>query len=204
MTDDVLLRCSVRNCDGTRSLRAGESLATSWSWVCSRHIGTEQRSRLVTAKPTAVAQVSRPVTARCVVCESKFKPTRRDARYCSSRCRQRAARSRVGVDDLARQIDEARARYWQLVQQYAEARGVRPSQANDAIVQTVTADGHVYIGGRLVGQTTSTQLGWGAWGLEAAPPPFLPPTEWADSTYGRAAIDRAPKHATDTTGVDGD
>ena len=64
----------------------------------------------------------------CVVCQAKFKPAHRDAAYCSAACRQRAARLRINVDDLDKQISEARRLYWRLVRQKAEALRVSLSQ----------------------------------------------------------------------------
>jgi len=138
------------------------------------------------------AKPSRPVARIvCVVCEAKFTAKRKDARYCSAKCRQAAARARPQLDDLARRIDETRSLYWQLVQQYAEARGIRPAVANTEMSPTVTADGEVWINGRMVGWAKPQRPGWSAWGLEAAPPPFMPPSEYGDKQFGRAAIDTA-------------
>jgi hypothetical protein len=132
----------------------------------------------------------------CVVCGAKFTAKRKDARYCSARCRQSALRARSGEDgleQLGRRIDETRALYWQLVQQYAEACGIRPAAVLTEMSPTVTADGEVYIRGKLVGWCEPQRPGWTSWGLEAAPPPFLPPTEGADNAHGRQAIDKAIK-----------
>ena len=132
-------------------------------------------------------KTSRAVTrAKCVVCEKKFKATRKDARYCSAACRQRAARARAGQDDLAREIDAAKAHYWALVRKEAEARGRSVSQVVTEQAQYVDVDGSVYIGGRLVGHTTPHRPGWAAWGLEAAGPPFSPPTDYVDELARRA------------------
>jgi hypothetical protein len=145
-------------------------------------------SRVVTDK--VAGKPSRAVTRiRCVVCDAKFTPSRRDARYCSARCRQRAARARADADDLARRIDEARSLYWKLVQQYAEARGIRPGGKHVGPVATVTEAGEVWIDGRMAGWARPQRPGWTTWGLEAAPPPFMPPTSWADKQFGREAVD---------------
>lgn len=129
-----------------------------------------------------------------MVCDRKFTASRKDARYCSARCRQSALRARASdSEDLARRIDEARALYWELVQQYAEARGIRPTDVRTEMSPTVTADGEVYIRGELAGWCKPHRPGWSAWGLEAAPPPFLPPTKWADDEFGKAAVDKALK-----------
>ena len=148
-------------------------------------------SQILTDKRRQPAKPSRAVTrAQCILCDARFTAHRRDARYCSAKCRQRARRSRAGEDDLARRIDEARALYWELVQQYAEARGIRPAGASSSPgVATVTEDGEVWIGGRLAGWARPQRGGWTGWGMEAAPPPFLPPTSWADKQFGREAID---------------
>jgi hypothetical protein len=152
-------------------------------------------SQKMTAKNGQAGKPSRPVIRReCVVCGTKFTARRKDARYCAPRCRQSALRARSGQDDLAqlaRRIDEAKALYWQLVQQYAEARGIHLAAANTEMSPTVTDKGEVYIRGELVGWCKPHRPGWTAWGLEAAPPPFLPPTGWADERFGRAAIDKA-------------
>lgn len=130
----------------------------------------------------------------CVVCGAKFTAKRSDARYCSGRCRQSALRARSGEDtlgQLARLIDETRSLYWKLVQQYAEARGIRPESVLTELSPTVTDGGEVYVGGKFAGWAEPRRPGWSAWGLEAAPPPFLPPTKWADGEFGRRAIDDA-------------
>lgn len=148
----------------------------------------------MTAKPS---KPSRAVTRKeCVVCGAKFTAKRKDARYCSSKCRQSALRARCGEDalgELGRRIDETQALYWKLVQEYAEARGIRPSTVLSERSPTVTPDGEVWIQGKHVGWTTPPRPGWTGWGLEAAPPPFLQPVREADETYGRSAIDNAAK-----------
>jgi predicted nucleic acid-binding Zn ribbon protein len=131
---------------------------------------------------------SRAVT--CVVCEAKFKPTRRDARYCSARCRQRAARARVDEDTLPAEIDAAKAHYWTLVQRYAEACGITRAGVCTAESQTVEPCGHVLIRGELVGRVKPERDGWAQWGLEAAGPPYSPPTAYMHETFGPPAIDR--------------
>jgi hypothetical protein len=128
---------------------------------------------------------SRPVTRRrCVICREHFTARRRDARYCSGKCRQRANRARQVSDDLDREIEVARRYYWALVRLAAESRGVGMSQILTEQSQTVDAQGNVFMGGRmggmgpgarLVGHTTPARPGWTAWGLEAAGPPFSPP-----------------------------
>jgi hypothetical protein len=129
---------------------------------------------------------SRAVTRRkCVVCGSKFKASRRDAAYCSSACRQKAARSRSGVDEIDREIDEARRVYWALIRRKAEAEGKSESQILTVQSQFVDEHGNVYMGGgkmggmgadaQLVGRVTPNRPGWSSWGLEAAGPPFSPP-----------------------------
>jgi hypothetical protein len=115
---------------------------------------------------------------RCVVCERKLTAKRRGARYCSGACHQRATRARARESDLERlerEIDAAKAHYWALVQQMAEARGVQVSQVVTEQAQFVDEDGNVSIRDRLVGKTTPHRPGWASWGLEAAGPPFSPP-----------------------------
>ena len=129
---------------------------------------------------------SRTVTrVRCVVCNKSFRKTRRDARYCSPTCRQRAHRSRSQIN-LGSEIEKVRRDYWALVRQQAEATGQSQSQILTAQSQFVDGEGNVYMGGdspmggmgknrQLVGQIKSGRPGWSAWGLEAAGPPFEPP-----------------------------
>ena len=102
----------------------------------------------------------------------------------------------MGQDDLAREIDEARAHYWALVRKYAEARGLNLSQVVTEQAQFVDADGNVRIGamgnlGPVIGRTTPHRPGWAAWGLETAGPPFSPPTVWVDNNVRRAVDDHA-------------
>jgi hypothetical protein len=108
---------------------------------------------------------------RCA-CGRSFKLRRSDARYCSSACRQAAHRARAKEDDLPREIEDARRRYWRLVDELARSRGV------DAVTsqsQLIDKDGNVHMHGELVGKTKPHRPGWAAWGLEAAGPPFRPP-----------------------------
>jgi hypothetical protein len=117
---------------------------------------------------------SRRVTrgkVKCVACGAKFVPVRRDSRYCSGACRQRAHRARATVDDIDRRIHEAKVLYWSLIREKAEATGkdVGPDP------QFVDVNGNVFIRGKLVGQKAPFRPGWAAWGLEAAGPPFSPP-----------------------------
>ena len=122
------------------------------------------------------AKVSRNVTAiRCAGCPRKFKPKRRDAKYCSGACRQRCARARAVLADIDREIEVVRLRYWSLVARKAAGQGVPESTVLTGQAQLVKEDGSVYMGGRLVGKTTPPRPGWTLWGLEAAGPPFSPP-----------------------------
>lgn len=122
---------------------------------------------------------SRAVT--CVACRRKFRPGRRDQRYCSGACRQRAHRVREKVDDRDREIEAARLHYWTLIREKALADGVPESQIVTSQAQYVDEHGNVYTGwgpgrgGRLIGRTTPHRPGWAAWGLEAAGPPWSPP-----------------------------
>ena len=54
----------------------------------SMHISKAQKRRL---------RVGQPVTdnRRCKICQSEFSSTRKDAKYCSPRCRQKAVRLRT-------------------------------------------------------------------------------------------------------------
>jgi hypothetical protein len=134
---------------------------------------------------TKTRKSSRSVTPkRCVTCGRKFRPTRRDARYCSGRCRQSAARARSKFDVLDREIENTRLRYWQLIAEKARALGRRPSQIlTDSECQYVDQDGNVWMGGvlggggwRLAGRTRPHRGGgFSGWGLEAVGPPWAPP-----------------------------
>jgi len=42
--------------------------------------------------------------------------------------------------------------------------------------QFVDADGNVFMYGQLVGRSEPVRPGWNAWGLEAAPAPWCPPS----------------------------
>lgn len=136
-------------------------------------------------------QPSRAVTrAKCAVCGNSFTAGRRDARYCSGRCRQRALRARAEEDDLLRQIDEARRHYWACVRRYAEAFGRQPDEA-----QLVDAEGQVFIRGELVGHAHfQDRPGWSTWGNENAGPPWSPPTDWIHENFGPARVERDPAY----------
>jgi hypothetical protein len=117
------------------------------------------------------------------VCGASFTARRRDARYCSGKCRQRGTRARSKQVDWQRELDSIRALYWATLRQAAEARGVPRSQVVTEQAQFVDTDGNVFVGPldgpkRFVGKTTPHRAGWSAWGLEAAGPPFSPPTSW--------------------------
>jgi hypothetical protein len=112
-----------------------------------------------------------------VVCGAKFRATRRDARYRSGRCRQRAQRARVEQDDLLRQIDEAKRHYWGLVRRYAEALGTSEAQVLTDEAQFVDEAGNVWIRGEHAGHAAPPGNGRAGWGLEAAGPPWSPPTD---------------------------
>lgn len=134
---------------------------------------------------------SRTVTrTRCVVCGGKFTAGRRDARYCSGRCRQRAQRARADQDDLLRQIGEAKRHYWGLVRRYAEALGTTESQVLTGEAQFVDEAGNVYIRDEFAGHTAPAASGGAAWGLEAAGPPWSPPTEWMHSEFGPGRVEK--------------
>ena len=136
---------------------------------------------------------SRRVTrVRCVVCDTKFAAQRKDARYCSGKCRQQAARSRAAGHEWQRRLDELRRAYWNTVREAAEARGVHVSRVVTEQAQLVTTDGRVYMGGsggglgdgaRHVGYAKVDRPGWARHGLEAAGPPFSPPTGYFADHY---------------------
>jgi hypothetical protein len=136
-----------------------------------------------------MARPSRPVT-RCATCQAKFKPTRTDARYCSPACRQQAHRSRAKLDDLDRQIEEARLLYWRLVAEKARGQGRSLSLVVTDESQLVNERGDVIMHGRVVGQSEPHRPGggaaWNAWGVEAAGPPWSPPP-----SRGQVAAERA-------------
>lgn len=125
--------------------------------------------------PAVPPKPSRAVTARCVACQRRFTPARRDQRYCSAACRQRAHRARAKLDALDRQIEAARRRYWSLIRERAEALAVSESEVLMDEAQTVDEHGNVFMHGEHVGHTTPMKPGWTGWGLEAAGPPWMPP-----------------------------
>ena len=112
---------------------------------------------------------------KCRTCGRRFKPTRSDTRYCSGACRQRAARARSKLDELDRDIEVTRLRYWALIDEKAIALGASESQVVTDESQHVDQDGNVYMHGRLVAHTEPDRPGWAAWGLEAAGAPWSPP-----------------------------
>ena len=120
---------------------------------------------------------SRAITRKCSTCERKFRPSRRDAIYCSAACRQRAHRSRADIEDIDRRIAEARHEYWRLVKLKAEGLGISESHVVTDEAVTVTPDGRVYRRGEQVGTKAPWRSGWTTWGLEAGAPPFDPPLE---------------------------
>lgn len=120
----------------------------------------------------------------CATCRKKFRPARRDQRYCSAACRQRAHRARAQVSDLDRAVEAARRAYWSAVAEKAKADGVSMSRVVTAQAQFVDAAGNVFVGGptgglgpgaRHVGHTRPVRPGWASWGLEAAGAPWSPP-----------------------------
>lgn len=119
-----------------------------------------------------------------MVCGAKFQPRRLDAKYCKPACRQRSHRARAGVSELDREIEETRVHYWKLIAQKAHALGRARLQIVTDESQYVDADGNVFVGGvlggggwRLAGRTAQPhRQGWSAWGLEAAGPPWAPPS----------------------------
>lgn len=122
-------------------------------------------------------RVTRP-KSKCAACGAKFLPARRDNRYCSGACRQRAHRARAAVSDIDRRIDEAKALYWSLIREKAEGTGLERSQVVTDEAQFVDKNGYVFVRGELVGKKKPHRPGWAAWGLEAAGGPFSPPTVW--------------------------
>jgi hypothetical protein len=136
---------------------------------------------------------SRSVTRlRCVVCDARFAARRCDARYCSGKCRQQATRSRkASASGLS--LTELRRAYWAAVRREAQARGVTQSQIVTEQAHFVDEAGNVFMGGsmhglgpdaQLVGKSTPLRPGWACWGLEAAGPPFSPPTDWFAACEG--------------------
>jgi hypothetical protein len=135
----------------------------------------------------------------CDTCQKKFRAKRRDSRHCSAACRQRAHRAREGLDDLDREIEAARLRYWELIYQKARALGRAPSQIVTAESQYVDSDGNVWLGGvlgdggpwRRAGKTTPPREGWHTIGTEAAGPPWAPPGP-PNGFYEKDIIGRQP------------
>lgn len=127
---------------------------------------------------------SRAVTrSRCVVCNRSFTAKRRDARYCAGKCRQSASRARTSGHEWQVEIDRLRRAYWDAVRKAAEARGVRVGQILTDQSQTVDPDGNVFIRDKFVGTTRPPRSGWTSAGLEAAGPPFSPPTKYFAEHY---------------------
>jgi hypothetical protein len=130
--------------------------------------------------------LSQKVTAKCVVCQKKFKPQRRDARYCSPACRQRSHRSRANLEDLDHEIEAARLHYWKLIAQKAHALGRSMADTMADESQYVDLEGNVFQGSifnrggwRWIGkvrQGRAARAGFNSWGLEAAGPPWCPPS----------------------------
>jgi DNA-directed RNA polymerase subunit RPC12/RpoP len=139
----------------------------------------------------------RNVTHKCAVCGRKFPPRRSDAKYCGTACRQHAHRARQNLDDLDRAIEQARLLYWRLIAEKARALGRGPCEILTAEAQYVDGDGKVWVGGvldgtpwrRLAGHTKSPRAGWSTWGLEAAGPPWCPPSRgvYEEAILGKAA-----------------
>jgi hypothetical protein len=131
--------------------------------------------------PLRNVTASKRKSVRCCVCSKRFNPGRRDARYCSPACRQQAHRARAQQDDLRREIEATRRRYWQLVNLLHAHDGKVASHLS----QVVDTDGNVFaydgnpkafMGcGQWVGQIEPSRAGFTGWGLEAAGPPFSPP-----------------------------
>ena len=132
---------------------------------------------------------SRAVTrAKCATCGKSFKATRRDARYCSGRCRQRALRARAQQDELRIEIEKAKRANWVAVRRYAEALGVPDSEVLTGEAQFVDEAGNVWIRGQLAGHKEPDR-DRAVHGLEAAGPPWSPPTDWIHETFGPARVD---------------
>jgi hypothetical protein len=140
-------------------------------------------------------ETSRTVTrARCAACGAKFKASRRDARYCSGRCRQRALRARAEQDDLLRQLEEAKRHYWGLVRRYAEALGEPESRVLEGEAQFVDEARNVWIRGEFAGHGRPPRSGEAGWGLEPAGPPWSPPTDWIHQNFGPARAEKDPDY----------
>ncbi len=128
---------------------------------------------------------------KCSICGHRYQAKRADSRYCSSACRQRAFRMRADDEErLQLEIDEAARHYWGLVAKLAVTRGEsRGKVLSGRLSQFVDGEGNVYIRGRLAGRGTPNQPGFAAWGLEAAGPPWCPPSSYyADWITGRKRV----------------
>ena len=119
---------------------------------------------------------------RCIACAKGFRPRRKDNRYCSGACRQRARRARRELGNLDQQIEEARHRYWALIQMKAEATGGNRSRIVTDEAQLVDEEGNVFMKGKHVGKVKPDphREGWSMWGIEAAGPPFSAPPAATD------------------------
>lgn len=185
---------SSSTCAASCSRRGGSSpdSAPTYAPSSSRRRGSHApicRRRRAASSSSArtavgyVGRVSKPLrTVTCRGCERRFRPARADARYCSDACRQAAHRARRKGDPTDREIEEARVRYWRLIEQRALARGASRSQVVTGEAQYVDLDGTVWMGagpdgrgGRYAGRITPDRPGWAGWGLEAAGPPWSPP-----------------------------
>ena len=131
---------------------------------------------------------SRSVTKKCVTCGKKFKANRSDAKYCTQACRQSAHRARAELDDLDREIEEARLHYWELIAKKAKALGRVKTQALGEESVYLDMNGQVWMGGvlgggewRLAGNLKE-KGNWDVWGLDAAGPPWAPPSPAPDQS----------------------
>ncbi|MER9967549.1 hypothetical protein [Mesorhizobium sp. M0060] len=117
---------------------------------------------------------------------------RRDARYCSNACRQRAARAREQFPDLGeldKAIEAARLDYWALIAMKARATGRHEGEVLTDEAVYVDGGGNVFRcgrnmgpNGRWAGKVKPSRPGWDAWGVEAAGPPHNPPPPGSDVT----------------------
>ncbi len=182
----------------SNELAAGRKLPRNGSVAPSTRATTSRNGRVTVAGDLARAR--RGGRAVCSVCLANYRPKRADSRYCSAACRQRAFRARADSEQaLLQQIDETRVHYWQLVAKLALT--LRMSTVwirSNYLSQWVDEDGYIYMRDRLIGRATPTRAGWAGWGLEAAGPPWCPPTAHytpteAERKRARMARDSAEK-----------
>src|SRR5262245_25840363 len=104
----------------------------------------------ITASDRKGRKPSRSVTRTCS-CGQKFRPKRRDAKFCSGRCRQRAVRAGRLVSNIDAEIEHHRLAYWAAIKRKAEANRISVAEVLTGESQRVEPDGRVFMGGSMGG-----------------------------------------------------